>query len=156
HRGALSQWPSDGGRFAIVLTPIVGVSIMAIDSTAAASASTQLGMQDLLKVLLAQLTNQNPLKPMENQDFIGQIAQFSSLEQSRQTYAKLDQLVGLQSTLQSVGLIGKTVDVQSATGSITGVVTALSLASGSPMLSVRTSSGSIVNDLSLGSVSAIR
>lgn len=55
---------------------------MAIDSTAAASASTQLGMQDLLKVLLAQLTNQNPLKPMENQDFIGQIAQFSSLEQA--------------------------------------------------------------------------
>ncbi|MBR8651697.1 flagellar hook capping protein [Achromobacter sp. Marseille-Q0513] len=129
---------------------------MAIDSTAAASASTQLGMQDLLKVLLAQLTNQNPLKPMENQDFIGQIAQFSSLEQSRQTYAKLDQLVTLQSTLQSVGLIGKTVDAQSPTGSITGTVTALSLASGTPTLSIRTSSGSVVNDVSLGSVSAIR
>lgn len=129
---------------------------MAIDSTAAASASTQLGMQDLLKVLLAQLTNQNPLKPMENQDFIGQIAQFSSLEQSRQTYAKLDQLVTLQSTLQSVGLIGKTVDAQSSTGSITGTVTALSLASGTPTLSIRTSSGSVVNDVSLGSVSAIR
>ena len=108
------------------------------------------------QVLLAQLTNQNPLKPMENQDFIGQIAQFSSLEQSRQTYAKLDQLVTLQSTLQSVGLIGKTVDAQSPTGSITGTVTALSLASGTPTLSIRTSSGSVVNDVSLGSVSAIR
>ncbi|WP_434644493.1 flagellar hook assembly protein FlgD [Achromobacter piechaudii] len=128
---------------------------MAIDSTGAA-ASTQLGMQDLLKVLLAQLTNQNPLKPMENQDFIGQIAQFSSLEQSRQTYSKLDELVGLQSALQSVGLIGKTVDVESATGSITGTVTALTLSSGTPTLSIRTSSGSVVNDLKLGAVTAIR
>lgn len=127
---------------------------MAIDATS--SSASQLGMQDLLKVLLAQLTNQNPLKPMENQDFLGQMAQFSSLEQSRQTYSKLEELVALQSSLQSVGLIGKTVDVQSATGTVTGVVTALSLASGTPTLSVRTSSGNVVSDLSLALVSAIR
>ena len=129
---------------------------MAIEPTSAAAASTQLGMQDLLKVLLTQLTNQNPLKPMENQDFLGQIAQFSSLEQSRQTYEKLDQLVGLQSALQSVGLIGKNADVTTATGTVSGVITALSFSSGSPTLSLRTTSGSVVNDITLSAITALR
>jgi flagellar basal-body rod modification protein FlgD len=127
---------------------------MAIDATT--SAASQLGMQDLLNVLLAQMTNQNPLKPMDNQDFLGQIAQFSTLEQSRQTYSKLDELVSLQSSLQSVGLIGRTVDVDSPSGVVTGVVTTLSLSGGTPTLSVRTSSGAIVSDLSMSSVTAIR
>lgn len=129
---------------------------MAIDATSAATSNTQLGMQDLLRVLLTQLTNQNPLKPVENQEFLGQMAQFSSLEQSRQTYAKLDELVSMQASLQSVGLIGRTVDAQSVTGPITGVVTALSFANGTPSISIRSSSGAILNDFSLGSITAIR
>jgi len=49
-----------------------------------------LGLQDFMKILLTQLTYQDPLKPMDNQQFMSQIAQFTTLEQSQQLNEKID------------------------------------------------------------------
>ncbi len=71
-----------------------------------------LGKDDFLKLLVTQLSNQDPMSPMDNSQFVAQLAQFSSLEQlisirdaSESTAAMLSQLLG-----------GTTGDVQTSEG----------------------------------------
>ncbi|TFY97077.1 flagellar hook assembly protein FlgD [Ramlibacter humi] len=134
---------------------------MAIGSVSAAPAATatpasNLGLQDFLKILLTQLSYQDPLKPMDNQEFMAQIAQFTSLEQTQQLNDKLDQLITNQAALQSVGLIGRTVDVTTSTGQVTGTVSSLSLSGDSPSISVTVSGGTVVPGISLSQILAVR
>jgi flagellar basal-body rod modification protein FlgD len=131
---------------------------MALDSIGASSAlqGAGLGLQDLLKILLTQLTYQDPLKPMDNQEFVAQIAQFSSLEGNRQLNEKVDQLLSIQATTQSVGLLGKTVDVETASGAVSGMVTGLSLQEGIPNLTIKRADGQIVSGIAFSQISAVR
>lgn len=132
---------------------------MAIDSVSGGSAlqASSMGMEDFLKILLTQLTYQDPLKPMDNQEFMAQIAQFTALEQTQQMNEKLSLLVANQAALQSVGLIGRTVDLSVAGGKVmTGTVTALSLAGETPSLSITTTSGAVLTGVGLGQISAVR
>ncbi|MBS4221634.1 flagellar hook assembly protein FlgD [Lederbergia citrea] len=56
-----------------------------------------LGKDDFLKILMTQLQNQDPMNPMEDKDFIAQMATFSSLEQMTNMNKSMDQLLQLQS-----------------------------------------------------------
>ncbi|WP_062048721.1 flagellar hook assembly protein FlgD [Bacillus sp. JCM 19034] len=71
-----------------------------------------LGKDDFLKILIAQLQNQDPANPMDDREFIAQMAQFSSLEQMtnmNQAIQSFVQLQQSQSLVQHSELIGKTV-----------------------------------------------
>jgi flagellar basal-body rod modification protein FlgD len=134
---------------------------MAISSvTATPSATTNqasnLGLEDFMKILLTQLQYQDPLKPMDNQEFMAQIAQFTSLEQTQELNDKIDQLITNQAALQSVGLIGRTVDISTTTGQVTGTVASLSLQGDSPQISVTTTSGSTIANVTLSQILAVR
>lgn len=131
---------------------------MSIDSIAtptAASGST-LGLQDFMKILLTQLTYQDPLKPMDNQEFMAQMAQFTALEQSQRLNDRVQQLIDNQAALQSVGLIGRTVDVETSSGRTTGTVTALSLQGAAPLLTLALSSGTVLQDVGLSQLVSVR
>lgn len=134
---------------------------MAISAASAAGASqtsqsSNIGIQDFLKILTAQLNNQDPLKPVDNEQFVAQIAQFATLEQSRELNVKIDALLSSQSSVQSVGLLGKTVDINQGGQLLTGHVTALSLASGQPLLTVTTASGAFQDGIGLSQIINIR
>jgi len=80
--------------------------------TAQAKAGGQVSRDDFLKLLIAQLQNQDPLSPLDNQEFAVQLAQFNSLEQLVGLNEKLDGLAsqqGLASQFSSAALIGKQV-----------------------------------------------
>ena len=71
-----------------------------------------LGKDDFLKLLMAQLNNQDPLKPMEHQEFSAQLAQFGSLEQLQNIHKGIESLqggMGSESKLSALGMIGKNV-----------------------------------------------
>lgn len=134
---------------------------MAISSLPAVGAgdpaqSSNIGIQDFLKILTSQLNNQDPLKPVDNQEFVAQIAQFATLEQSRQLNVKIDDLLTVQSSVQSMGLLGRTVDVNQNGFIISGKVTTLDVSSGAPMLTITTAAGAFQNNVSPSQILNIR
>ena len=124
-------------------------------ATSAISNATQVSIQDFLRILVAQLNNQDPLKPLDNQEFVTQLAQFTSLQQTQELNDKMGTLLSIQSSTQSIGLLGRTVDVSTETGNQTGTVTALSFVSGEPRLTLRLGSGSVLTDVSLGTLVSV-
>lgn len=81
--------------------------------------------QSFLKLLVAQMKNQDPTAPMESTDFVAQLATFSNVEQSVQINSKLEQLLQASQLAQAGSIIGRT--VTSADGEISGKVTEVRL-----------------------------
>ena len=109
-----------------------------------------------MRVLTTQLTYQDPLKPMDNQQFMAQMAQFTALEQTQQLNDRLQQLVENHAALQSIALIGRSIDLDASGGRSTGTVTALSLQGDAPVLKVTLTNGTVLADVGLGQLLAVR
>ncbi|TWH60085.1 flagellar basal-body rod modification protein FlgD [Desulfitobacterium sp. LBE] len=103
-----------------------------------------LGKDDFLKLLVAELTNQDPLSPMDNKDMITQMAQFSSLEQMNNMSKSMENLLSafgalFQNSLLSQGaaMIGKYVAGLNTEGKIVeGLVQSVQWLDGNPQLVV--------------------
>ena len=122
------------------------------------SATDQFGLsfESLLQIVLTQLTYQDPLEPMDNFQFVSQLAQFSQIQQTQTMSDSLEALVRAQSTGQAANLLGKTVDVAAGAGQISGLVRSVSFANGAPTLTIETAEGQTIGGLPLGNVSQIR
>lgn len=111
---------------------------MAIDFTAPVNSNTnanaskstgsktQVDYQSFLKLLMAQMKNQDPTKPMESTEYVAQLATFSQVEQSVQMNARLDQILQSSALAQADALIGR--NITSADGKTSGTVTEVRLA----------------------------
>ncbi len=98
-----------------------------------------MGKDDFLTLLVAQLKNQDPMKPMEDREFVTQLAQFSSLEALEKLNTKLEALAGAQLLGEAAGLIGKQVDAKLPDGTlVSGVVSRVNMIDGKPLLVVGT------------------
>ncbi len=81
----------------------------------------KLGQEDFLRLMLAQLRNQDPMTPMENGEFLGQMAQFSTVEGIQELSEAFNDLAGmLQSNraLQASSLVGRSVMVPGSFGEL--------------------------------------
>lgn len=126
-------------------------------AAAASSSQTAVSQNDLINIMLAELKYQDPLKPLDNRDFIAQLAQFTTLEQTKELNDKIETLLSVQASTQSVGLLGRTVDVKTDAGdSQTGSVTTITFSSGEPRLTVKKADGTFLNDIGLASVTLVR
>lgn len=77
---------------------------------------TGVNQTDYLKLFMQELTYQDPLKPVDNREFMAQMAQFSSLQETRSTNQSLNTLLGMTSANQSLMMLGKEVKIQGSEG----------------------------------------
>ncbi len=90
---------------------------------------------DFMQILLAQLRNQDPLEPMKDTEFIGQLTQLNTLEAVEQLNYTMSVYTVSSSLTQGAALIGRTVEALDSNGeTITGTVTGVSLVNGVVML----------------------
>jgi flagellar basal-body rod modification protein FlgD len=127
-------------------------------TTADRVGSSKLGKDDFLKLLMAQLANQDPTSAADNQAFVAQLAQFAGLEAAEGTNSRLDTLLTAQAANganAAVGFIGKLVDYRTDTVSLQAGLSATSQASlagaaSSLTVSVVDSGGNKVRTMKMG------
>jgi flagellar basal-body rod modification protein FlgD len=121
-----------------------------------ASSAFGLSFESLLKIILTQLTYQDPLKPMDNFEFVSQLAQFSQIQQGQSMNDRLEQLVSAQATSHATGLLGTRVDVPAGAATISGKVTAISFQNGAPSVTIQTDDQRTINNIAISSISQVR
>lgn len=96
-----------------------------------ASSPGSMDYDSFLRLLIAQMKNQDPLNPMDPSQQVAQLATFSMVEQAIMTNAKLDGLLSATSLTQAGDLIGRT--ATSADGLVTGEITSVRLTDEGPV-----------------------
>lgn len=122
----------------------------------------ELGKNEFMELMIAQLKNQNPLEPQDNGQFISQLAQFSSLEEMQSLSGSVDDVVSqFRSTqaLQASAMVGRTVlapsqiGILGADGQVSGNVEVPATTSGL-RVSIENSAGERVRQMDLGAQQA--
>lgn len=98
----------------------------------------EMGQADFLKLLVAQLTSQDPTNPMENNDFLAQLVQMSALEQNQALQQQLTGMRDDQQLLYANSLLGREVEIRRASelGNLTGIATSVNYGASGPQVTV--------------------
>ncbi|MCL2180833.1 MAG: flagellar hook assembly protein FlgD [Treponema sp.] len=84
-----------------------------------------LGRDDFLKILITQLSYQDPTSPMEDKQFIAQMAQFSTLEQMTAMASDFSRLTSMLMGNEASSALGKSVEIMEGERSVQGIVQAV-------------------------------
>ena len=122
------------------ITSAKGTNFLDPAATVRATGKKNLDVNDFLKLLTVQFTSQDPMKPMEDTQFISQMASFTSLEQMQTLNKEFSEFSKTQGITTANSYLGKKVSVTdgtSVTGTTSGIVTGISVdATTGPMLTV--------------------
>ena len=138
------------------------LSALALPQRDAEQERTQLGQEEFLALMVTQLQNQDPFKPMENGEFISQMAEFSNVTSLGEMSKSMEDLAAslyANQALQATAVVGRTVVAEgeyaslSAEEPLTGGVE-LPYPSAAGFVNILDSSGQLVKEISLGSRAA--
>ncbi len=106
------------------------MNVVAVGNAANAAQTTTtnpqtVDYQSFLRLLVAQMKNQDPTAPMDSTDYVAQLATFSQVEQSVQINSKLDSILQASTFAQAGDLIGR--EIESVDGKIKGTVESVRL-----------------------------
>lgn len=131
-------------------------------SSTTSSSTSGLGMDAFLQLLVTQLQYQDPLDPMDDKEFVAELAQFSSLEQLTEINSGIEGLSSLNQEQQMIGavnFIGKTIEANGTAvsvedGKATAVTFTLPEDAATCLVNVLDSTGQIVRTVDLGATTA--
>lgn len=127
------------------VSPTSSVSPLPSAPESVSRGTSAVDKDQFLNLLVTQLKNQNPLEPVTNEQFLGQVAQFQSLEAQQSTNKNLDTLINLQAAsatishlTQASALLGKQIDYEDPISgeSKSGKVTSVGLKDGAVVANV--------------------
>ncbi len=136
----------------------LGIKRSSTSAPVGTSASTTLGQADFLKLMTAQMKNQDPFNPVDNTQMVAQMAQFSSLAgitQMSTTLQAISDKLGATTTADAVSYIGKTVLTPGTTayartsGGVAGAIE-LGGAASDVGVTITDANGMVLKNLSLG------
>jgi flagellar basal-body rod modification protein FlgD len=107
---------------------VSGISAQGANAAQSAAAKASLDYTAFLRLLVAEMKNQDPTNPNDATQYMSQLASFSNVEQSIQINSKLAAMMTSQALSQADGLIGRT--VTSADGLVSGKIAAFTIQNG--------------------------
>lgn len=137
------------------------MSVQAIGSTLSTTDPSTLpnagiNEQDFIQLFVSELQFQDPMQPLDNSQFLTQLAQFVGIEQQSEEVTGINNLATLDSSDQTVALLSHTVQVSNADGSSsTGKVTGIQYSSNGIQLTVTPSSGSVMTNVNLSQITLV-
>lgn len=133
-------------------------AIGSVLNTANPSATSNSGVneQDFIKLFVSELQFQDPMQPLDNSQFLTQLAQFVSIEQQSEEVTGINNLLTLNSSDQSLGLLNHTVQVTNADGSTTsGKVTGIQYSANGVQMTVATSGNRVLTNVDLSQIQLV-
>jgi flagellar basal-body rod modification protein FlgD len=127
-----------------------------LNQASAVNTRATISQQDFIRLFLAQLQFQDPLEPLDNREFLAQLAAFSGLEQAKQTTAGVESLLTMSSSDQAMSLLNRSVQVTLTNGVAAGTVTAVKVSGNGVELTVQPGSGAPLTGIRLPQVSLIQ
>jgi flagellar basal-body rod modification protein FlgD len=113
------------------------VAALTTPTETAAPGTSNLGVNDFLKLITVQLQNQDPLKPMDDTQFISQMASFTNLQQTQTLTADFETFSRQAAINSASSLLGGYVTLSdTALGTTSGQVTSITIENGVPKLVV--------------------
>jgi flagellar basal-body rod modification protein FlgD len=137
------------------------MSVEAIGSNLSTTDPSQLpnsgiNEQDFIQLFVSELQFQDPMEPLDNSQFLTQLAQFVGIEQQSEEVTGINNLATLDSSDQTVALLSHTVQVSNADGSTsTGKVTGIQYSSNGVQLTVTPTTGSVLTNVNLSQITLV-
>lgn len=137
------------------------MSVEAIGSALSSTNSSSLpnagiNEQDFIQLFVSELQFQDPMQPLDNSQFLTQLAQFVGIEQQSEEVTGINNLATLDASDQTVALLSHTVQVSNADGSsTTGKVTGIQYSTNGVQLTVTPSTGSVLTNVNLSQVTLV-
>ena len=132
----------------------IGSSLNSTNATSLPNAG--INEQNFIQLFVSELQFQDPMQPLDNSQFLTQLAQFVGIEQQSEEITGINNLATLDASDQTVALLSHTVQVSNADGSSTvGKVTGIQYSANGVQLTVTPSSGSVLTNVNLSQVTLV-